>query len=202
MSQIAFHYNPAWITDRMRIAIGNVSIQWALVDNTITQVLWSLWFYEHAQTERPPRSFDRRIAELKRLAKILYQNDPDELRQYSWFDQRIRTANGKRDNVAHGIPGRMTKDGKEREALEIQFPSQIIPRYAHSTIEDVEELAVELGSLYMEAAMVHAAIGAALVASSQNILNGPAPYGLKPVAPGVRNPMLPRDNIPPPTFQV
>jgi hypothetical protein len=184
----------------MKIAVGSVSIEWAIVDDCITQILWSLWFYEHQQTERPPRSFDRRIAELKRLVKLLDQNEPDEFRTYAWFDQRLRTANGKRDNIAHGVPGRMTKNGKEYEALQIPFPSQVIPKYAHSTIDDVEDLAVELKELCLEASSIHVAIWAALVASSQNISNGPAPYGLKPVGPDSR-PMLPRDNLPPPTFQ-
>ncbi|MFZ5717384.1 MAG: hypothetical protein ACOY3N_31530 [Bradyrhizobium sp.] len=185
----------------MKIAVGNVTIQWAVIDHLVTQMLWHLWFYEHSQAERPPRSFDRRIAELKRLTKILYQNEPDEFRTYSWFDQRIRSANGRRDDITHGIPGVMSKNGKEYEVLHIQFPSQIMPKYSHSSVESVEQLAEELKALYLEAVNVFYAISTALVASSQNTVTGPAPYGLKPAIPGNRSPRLPRENLPPPTFQ-
>lgn len=96
--------------------------------------------------ERVPRSFDIRIAGLKEIAASIYKNEPDEYRIFSWYVQRLRTLNGRRDDLAHGLPGKVTKKGRTYDGIKIPFPSRDT-KYSELTVEDIEELAEDLKAM-------------------------------------------------------
>jgi hypothetical protein len=99
------------MTPRLLSAIGSAVIYWAMIDHRIIEVCEFAWRTSHPG-ERVPRSFDIRIAGLKEIAASIYKNEPDEYRIFSWYVQRLRTLNGRRDDLAHGLPGKVTKKGR------------------------------------------------------------------------------------------
>ena len=196
---IGFHWHSDWMTPRLLSAIGSAVIYWAMIDHRIIEVCEFAWRTSHPG-ERVPRSFDIRIAGLKEIAASIYKNEPDEYRIFSWYVQRLRTLNGRRDDLAHGLPGKVTKKGRTYDGIKIPFPSRDT-KYSELTVEDIEELAEDLKAMEGETYQVSMALLQALQASSGNISIWQDPDGWAPLTKDNRSPKLPRENLPPPTFR-
>lgn len=159
------------MTPDLLMAVGAVVLEWAMIDDAVTKTLELFWFH-HRPEERIPRSFDRRVGHLLEFGDALYaneySNEVEERRLFRWFIQRLRTANGRRDDIAHGIPGTITI-GKKRPAkgLRIPFPSRL-HRYVFVKLEHVKALAIELQQLHVECTNVSSALWAAFTASLPN----------------------------------
>jgi hypothetical protein len=200
MREISFHWKAEWITPRLVTSIGRLVLEWSGIDHEVTRMCQGFWLRKYGD-QGIPRSFDRRSVELKGYAAELYANEPDEYRVFSWYLQRLRTINGKRDDIVHGMPGKVTKGGREFEGLMVPFPSRPT-KFIPMAIQDIEQVLEELRSLHIETGQVAYAIYiAAQVASLREIPNPPTLGGLLPSTTGPRSPMLPRWHPPPPTFQ-
>ncbi len=198
MNQTTFHWQATDETPELLMMVGAITLTWSRIDDQITQMLLPFWF-DDRPTQGIPRSFDRRIGALVEIVSPLYANEPDELRQFQWYVQRLRNANGQRDQIAHGIPGTITKNGRTFWGLVISFPSRET-KYISKSIASIEKLVKSLYDLHFETVQVHYALIALRNASSGNVSTWKKPGGWTPVTMENRSPKLPRLSSPPPTF--
>ncbi len=200
MQNVLFHWDRENITPRLLIAVGSVTLTWAMIDTDISRALLLFWCQDKPD-EPPPRSFDRRIASLMRYAEALYVNEPDERRTFRWYAQRLKQANGLRDSVAHGQPGKITKGRRTYFGLMVPQPSGRT-QYVPMKISDVERLAETLGNLHAETVVVSHALWAAQTASSPNRQSFSQIHGKwTKLTKENRSPRLPRWHPPPSTFR-
>src|SRR3546814_16541944 len=92
-----------------------------MIDDQITRALLPFWLDQFPQM-RMPRSFDRRINPLVDTVKPLYAPEPAEYRTFMWFIHRIKDANGQRDNIAPGLPGKVERRGGKFRGLQEPYP--------------------------------------------------------------------------------
>jgi hypothetical protein len=143
---ITFEMRAENITPQLLINIGLITLNWAMIDNQITDILDHFWLEKHPQ-EKMPRAFDKRIEHLQECATDLYgKRDPGELRIFKWYAQRLKDANGLRDCIAHGMPGKITKPGATFEGLMVPKPSHPT-KYIPMTPNAIAQLTVRLREL-------------------------------------------------------
>ena len=199
MTGTTFHWQRKDITPRLLMAVGAVTLQWAMIDAEITKMVQLFWFRQNPNRP-PPRSFDRRIKNLLVFAATLYTDEPDEHLVFKWYAQRLKTANGLRDDITHGIPGKITKSSHTYDGLMVPKPSGST-KYVPMKVGDIESLAHELTELHRETIEVSGALWAAQAASSPDIKVWQDRGAWTRLTKDNRSPMLPRWNPPPPTFQ-
>lgn len=199
MSVINFHWKRSDITPDLLMAVGAVMLNWSMVDDQISNALIPFWV-DAKPNERIPRSFDRRINGLVDLISPFYSGEPDEYRIFMWFIQRIKDANGRRDNIAHGIPGTITKKGRTYKGLMIPEHSREAT-YSPMPFNKITELAETIDELITECGSVTSALWAVRSASrSERIWR--ESDGWKTVTMDNRSPKLPCLRTPPQTFVV
>jgi hypothetical protein len=137
---------------------------------------------------------------LRKLAKSLYANEPEEHRLFRWYLHRLAMLDSKRDDIAHGIPGTITRGRFVYEGLMVPFPSKPT-RIPQMSVEDIEQLGRDLESMDDETDDVSEAVTQALQASSGNTEVWQEPHGWTRLTMDNRGPRLPRTNLPPPTWQ-
>jgi hypothetical protein len=198
MSQITFHWQASEQTPELLTAVGLVTLTWARIDWTITNILELFW-RDNKAGQPMPRSFDQRIAYLEEFLTPLYHTEPDELRTFLWYLQRLKTANGNRDDVAHGIVGKITKGSRTYSGLMVPFPSKET-KYPAFNLDQIKKLGRRLEDLETETAHVSSALREVREASLPNIRVWRDPDGwLRPTMEN-RTRRLPRKHLPPPTF--
>lgn len=197
---IQFSWRPEFLTTQLVQDVGSIVLTWAWIDHEISRMCQMFWLKEHPE-ERLPQSFDTRANILKIFAKALYvPREPAEYRIFVWFIQRIKAANGKRDDLAHGIHGLITKNGRTREGLLVPHPSRKTD-YIPMTAAQIGKFNEELSTLNREVKWVGLAFSQAVQATSPH-----KSFGL---IDGVwtqdtwdnRSPKLPQLIPPPPTFR-
>jgi hypothetical protein len=122
---------------------------WALIDWDIQRLCEFLWPI-HPPGQEIVRSFDKRAETLAEIARKLYAAEPDEWRTFAWLLQRLKTANGRRDAICHGIPGTKKIAGKEIDSLLIPFPARPT-KYSPISVLAIEQLAALLDDLMHDA---------------------------------------------------
>jgi hypothetical protein len=197
---ISFQWHHEWITDRLTMAVGAVILKWAMMDEDLTRMCQTFWFDDHPE-ERMPRSFDKRTRNLVESVAKRYSDEHGEFRQFAWFIQRLRIASSKRDDLAHGLPGKVTVDGREFEGLYVPFPSRM-PRGVPMTVFDIENFhRNELYALHVEMGNVSSTLSKVREYASYDKFDPPTLGGLIPAKKDRQRPKLPRWNLPPPTFR-
>ena len=188
------------MTPELLQTVGEIIVYWAMIDDQITRILGPFWFDHHPE-ERMPRSFDRRINRLVDILTPMYVYEPDEYRIFKWYVHRLKTANGQRDDISHGIPGSFTRKGRTLTGLMVPFPSRKT-KYVPQSLKNIKALSKTLQALQSETVYVSLALGAVRDASLPDIRVWRDPGGWTQITMENRDPMLPRDIPPPPTFQV
>ena len=199
MTSTQFHWQHDDITPPLATAVGHVILQWAMIDPEVTKML-ALFWARHHPSEHPPKPFNRRVAQLMRFAADLYADEPDEHLLFKWYIQRLRMASGKRDDIAHGIPGKITK-GK-RTFVGLMVPKPVgKTRFVPMMLKDITKLASELESFHLETIQVSTALWTAQAASSPDtrVWQDRGEWTL--LTKDNRSPKLPRSNPLPPTFR-
>jgi len=202
MADFQFHADFNTITPRLEAAVGRVILEWAVIDDCITQLCHTFWCEAHPN-DAVPRPFDKRSKAAKSFAKIMYLDrlkEPDEWVTFAWYIQRLRNLNDKRDDIAHGHPGRITVAGKSFDGLMIPRPWRKT-RFEKQSLSDIEQLGEDLRRIRAETLEVSYAFYQAHAASSPNKQAWQDQNGWKQVTKENRSPKLPRWNVPPPTFQ-
>jgi hypothetical protein len=202
MTNIHFQARYEWMTPRLQAAVGRVIIEWAGIDASVTEICDRFWPDVHPR-EGIPRPFVRRSKELKDYGRSLYLDklqEPDEWRTFAWYVQRLRTLNDQRDDIAHGQPGLITKNGKQFEGLMVPYPSRET-KFVEQTVLDIEELAETLQAIRNETGQVRHAFWLAHEAASPDRQVWQARNGWTQLTKENRSPMLPRWHHPPATFQ-
>jgi len=198
---VSFHWKRESITPRLQQAVGAVVLEWTLVDEIITDILGSFWLH-HRREDKIPRPFDIRRKLLRDFGGDLYRSEPDELRIFAWYLDRLSRINSDRDDICHGIPGIVTLRKKSYACLAIRHPSKET-RYKPISIGAIERFAASLMRFHSETGQVGQAIGVALQASSRSVrvwkTGDDQPHLLTPEN---RHPRLPRQVPPPPSFRV
>ncbi len=197
-----FHWKHDQISDRLLVAVGAVVLEWAKIDNRIIDITRRFWMH-YRLDEIIPRSFDARRKRLKQFGKTLYENEPEEYLYFSWFLTRLSDANGFRDDICHGIPGTVTKRGRNFECLQISHPSKET-RHTPVSIGKIERFRKKLSDLDVEASDVSWAVSQALTASLRNTSvwqDDDNHRGWILITPENRSPMLPKSVLPPPSFR-
>jgi len=149
----------------MLSAVGTITLEWAFIDAEVTYMCQSFWSNQHPG-QMMPRSFDKRSEYLKLYAVTLWRDEPSKQKGFDKYMQRVKTANGKRDDVCHGVPGQITRRGRRYFGLRIVHPSQAT-RYPDMTVDQLERLAEELGHLAAETINVRVEFDKARHGSSQ-----------------------------------
>jgi hypothetical protein len=202
MTNVHFQARYEWMTPRLQSAVGRVIIEWAGIDAGVTDICQNFWVDEHPQVTIP-RPFDKRSKAIKDYGRKLYLEklqERDEWRFFAWYIQRLRTLNDRRDDIAHGQPGLITKDGKQFEGLMVPRPSKET-RFVEQTILDIEDLGQQLTAILGEATQVAYAFWAAHVAASPHRQAWRVQNGWTQITKENRSPKLSRWNVPPPTFR-
>lgn len=198
--RVTFHWHYEMNSPRLLMAVGSVILEWSWIDHDITKICEFVWHFKYPK-QSVPRAFNARIKGLKEVYKTIYASEPDEYRQLCWFIQRLRDINNRRDDLAHGRPGRaQINDGDWFECLMVPFPSRDT-KYTPMNVEGIEKLHSDLKLITNEVRDVSDALTVALQASSGNISTWQDPHGLMPLTMANRSPMIPRLNAPPPTFR-
>ncbi len=194
-----FHWMRKSITAELLQAVGGVTLWWAMVDAAVTDMVRIFWHNKHP--DQPiPKPFDRRIRNLRDFAAELLAAEPEELRLFRWFLQRVKAANGERDAVAHGTLGTVKQHGREYSALMVPKPSGTT-NYVPMTPDKITKLAETIDALHSEATHVQSALIVALNASSQDKHHSLVDGKWTLLTWGNRNPRMPTDHPPPATFQ-
>jgi hypothetical protein len=201
-TEILFHWHYENITPRLVIAVGTIILEWAMIDAEVTSMLRLFWTRKR-DNERPPKSFDRRVKNLIEFADDLYGNvlaEPDEQRVFRWYIQRLRCASGRRDDIAHGMPGTITQHGRTYEGLQVPHPVGST-RFVPFSTDDIIRFVGDVMALHHETREVSHALYLALMAASPGTLRVQTPDGFLPVTKENRGLKLPRWQPPPPTFR-
>lgn len=204
MTTTGFHWSIDVITPRLKQEVGSIVLYWALIEWQFTEICERFWRESNPGREKLPPRFDRRAAILLDQVKAFYAkeypDEPEEFRQFAWFMQRLKTANGKRDALVHGLPGVASINGRKFPAIETRYPSEDA-KYVQMSLDDIGNLDLEIWRLYAETCKVSRALNRALDAASPNksrqLVGGE--YVL--LTKQNRDPKLPRETPPPPTFR-
>lgn len=199
MSQITFHWEAKDQTPELLAAIGLVIVTWTRIDNEITRILEPFWSVQKPE-ERMPRPFDQRITILREIVTPFYNAEPDELRAFLWYLERLKSANGNRDNISHGIAGKITKGRKTFPGLMVAFPSKATKHISYS-LEQIQKLGARLEELEGETVHVSAALRAVYETSLPDRRVWRASGGWSRPTMETRTDRLPRYHAPPPAFQ-
>lgn len=168
-----FHWKREWVTPELLQAVGTIVLEWAMIDNEVTDMCKTFWSLER-RGEVLPRAFDKRIDLLNERGLKLFADFPEELHVWKWFVQRIKTLNGRRDAVAHGVPGRITlrdkqqKDIRTFDGVLVEHPSKdtkLIPL----SIGQIAQLADDIVRLHDEIGNVRYAFSNAVSVSTPNM---------------------------------
>ena len=198
---VGFHWHHEWVTPRLRMAVGDVSLEWAGLDIEITRMCEGCWSRAYPDERGVPRPFDKRQKGLRAFGQFLYASEPDENLIWAWFLERVKNANFKRDDIAHGIPGKVTNEkGEQYDGLMVPYPSRA-PKFIKMSLSDIEALVESLKELRREMTQVSFAFHQALAASSPNTRTWLDPNMSIPLTMDNRSPKLPRWQPPPPTFR-
>ena len=154
--RVKFHWERSAITQRLISAVGVITLEWAMIDPEVTNMVQTFWLTDRP-SEKIPRSFDKRSDILKDYTDTLYASDKDEWLVFRWFLQRLKMANGNRDAIAHGLPGTITQHGRTYKGLMVPFPSKETGFVPMST-DAIVELADTLIALNAEARQVSRAL--------------------------------------------
>ncbi|MFZ1813223.1 MAG: hypothetical protein WBO55_11780 [Rhizobiaceae bacterium] len=200
----AFRWSRLAITDDMLKAVANVVLEWSMLEQDFIKLTRVFWHHYGAGSSIP-RSFDARKKALRDFSRTLYAEEPEELRAFLWFLQRLADANGKRDDICHGIPGEVRRRGKTYKCLAIYHPSKPT-RYTPVSVARIKRLHAELIKLDNELSEVMAATDVAIQASrvasgETRVWQGFSSHRYD-LTPGNRSPMLPKHVPPPATFRV
>jgi hypothetical protein len=202
MTNVQFQAHYEWMTPRLQAAVGCVIIEWAGIDAGLTHICENFWVDVHPN-DTIPRPFDKRSKAIKDYGRTLYLDklqEEDEWRFFSWYIERLRNLNNRRDDIAHGQPGLIIKDGKQFEGLMVPRPSKET-RFVEQTVLDIEDLAQQLTTMRGETTQVAYAFWSAHIAASPHRQAWRNQSGWTLITKENRNPRLPRWNVPPPTFQ-
>jgi hypothetical protein len=197
---IRFEWRVEYLTHELLINLGFIIIKWAWIDHEITQMCESFWFSEHPDKQLP-QSFSKRATILQGFVADLYlTREPDEYRIFAWYLQRVRTVNGKRDNLAHGRFGKITRRGRTYDALSVPVPSGA-NKYIPMSMKAIERLAEEINDLLSETPEVSYALSRARAASSSREIHRALVDGeWTQLTWDNRSPKLPRRHLPPSTW--
>jgi hypothetical protein len=198
MSQTTFQWQASEQTPELLGAIGLIITTWARIDWRVTQTLEPFWLGAKPN-DQMPRSFDQRITNLEELATPVFKSAPSDLRTFLWFLQRLKTANGQRDSVTHGIVGQITKNNRTYYGIMIPHPSKKT-KYPWFSLEQIHKLGARLSDLEMEIGAVSGVLSDARNASTPGFRAWRIGDGW--LKPGAENytPNLPQDHRPPATF--
>lgn len=199
MTDVNFHWTHDAMTPRLLAAVGQVVVYWAMIDARITEMCGIFWHKEHPG-QGIPRAFNAWTKQLKAYAAKLYADEPGEFRIFAWYIERLRAHNKKRNDLAHGTPGRVTRDGKQFDGLMVPFPSRGT-KFVSMTVNDIEQLGQELIQFNGETCFVSGALVMAHNVASPDIQVWQGPDASILVTKEHRSPKLPRWHPPPPTFQ-
>lgn len=200
MSAINFHWQRQDVTPRLLLAVGAVTLEWAMIDFEIIRMVQAYWA-DKCPGKQIPRAFDKRIAFLRNLGDSVYGDEPDEWIVFRWFLQRLKTSNGRRDAIAHGLPGKITKGKRTYRGLMVPRSSGA-PRYVPMTTVEIEHLAETFRDLLIETSLVAHALSLAYVAASPNRRQYSQVRGKwTRLTKDNRDHMLPRFHPPPATFR-
>lgn len=198
MSSTSFHWFAENITPNFKRAVGSIVLSWAMIDADLSRTALLFWQHDHPN-ERKPARFARRVRFLLDFAAALYVDEPDEHLLFKWYVQRLRTVGGHRDNIAHGIPGTITRGKRSYQGLWV--PSTFGPdNYVPMKISELGKFALELEQMHFETIGVTAALWAAQVASSPNKQFRQVDGVWTQITRENRSPRLPRFVPLPPTF--
>jgi hypothetical protein len=198
--RIEFHWTTEYVTPLVVTSVGSIIIQWAWLDHEITSMCQLFWRTSHPD-EALPQSFSNRADILQQFAADLYlSREPEEYRIFAWFLQRVRSANGQRDDLAHGQYGMITKGGRKYEGLMVPIPSGSY-KYPQMSMKKMQTLAEEIPELLREASQVSYALYKARAAASSQETHREQVDGVwTRLTWDNRNPKLPRWRPPPPTW--
>jgi hypothetical protein len=85
-------------------AIGHVAAQWALLEDQIDGCLEILLAQPAAVSlvQQPPTSFSRRVALLRKCARVVFQADPNRAKRLLRIADDAASLRGRRDEIIHG----------------------------------------------------------------------------------------------------
>ena len=199
MSEVSFHWERKNITPPLLMAVGSITLDWAMIDHDVTRMIQSFWYEKHPR-KTIPRPFDKRSRFLRDFADTVYADEPDEWIVFRWYLQRLKDANGKRDALAHGMPGMVIKGKRKYRGLMVPHPAKSAT-YVPMTIREVVGLAATILNLHAETSAVSTALSMAQAASSPNKHFSQVDGKWTQLTKENRSPILPRMVPLPPTFR-
>ena len=153
---VSFRWARKDITPPLLMAVGSIILDWAMIDNEVTKMVNLFWHKKHPG-EKIPQPFDKRIRHLRDFADTVYADEPDEWIVFRWYLQRLKDANGKRDAIAHGMPGMITKGKRKYRGLMVPHPSKPTT-YVPMTVKDVVRLSETILTLHAETSTISRAL--------------------------------------------
>lgn len=197
---VQFEWQYEYLTPQLINYVGFIVIKWAWLDHEITRMCETFWFNTHPD-DRLPQSFSNRADILQQFAADLYlTREPEEYRVFAWYLQRVRTVNGKRDDLAHGQHGKITKRGRTYEGLAVPSPGGNV-KYIPMSIRAIENLVREIDDLLRESSAVSWALYRARAAAAPNEKHRELVDGVWTLLTwDNRSPKLPRWRLPPSTW--
>ena len=199
IASVSFHWRRDAISQRLLLAVGSIMLDWSMIDHEITKMV-EMFSRAEGSDERIPRDFKKRSPLLRGFTDKLYADEQDEWLIFRWYLQRVRQASRKRADIAHGMPGTITKGRRTYEGLMVPFPSKT-PDYVPMTMPQIVGLANELRSLLDETILVSSAVGIAHIAASPQKSFSQVDGVWTQLTRDNRSPRLPRDHPPPLTFR-
>jgi hypothetical protein len=170
MSTESFRTEPdAVVTPELAQAVGLVTLEWAMIQEQFGRSFALLW-QSHHKEKKPPASFDKQMALWVALIETLFRSNPDYLNYCLDYVQRVRSANGQRDDIAHGVPGVIEKRGRSFFGLMVSRPLIANTRMVQIDVPKITAIAFELRNLKHESSEVYWQVGLAHNASLPDIL--------------------------------
>lgn len=197
---VRFEWRQEYVTPELLCNVGAIVIKWAWLDHEVTAMCDLFWVEAHPE-QKLPQSFGARANILQQFGEHLYlAREPEEYRLLAWFLQRSKTVWGKRDDLAHGRFGMITRRGRTCEGFQIPVPGGNT-KYIPMSREKIAALSLEIDNLLRESHQVSHALYLARVASSSQQTQRTLIDGVwMQLTWENRSPKLPRENLPPPTW--
>lgn len=135
---ISHDWSSTDMTPQLMTAVGHVVLRWSLLEN---KLIWTASFIAWPRGKTVPSKVGEILRMLKNEADNLYPKHPDMPVKLSSFCDRLLELQGARNDICHGVPGRIKISGRAFTGLMIPAQGRKEARYREISVEQIDEVA-------------------------------------------------------------
>lgn len=126
------------MTPQLMTAVGNVVLRWSLLES---RLIWAAKFIAWPRGKIVPSKVSEILKMMKKETEALYPKHPEMPVKFGDFCQHILDLQASRNDICHGVPGRIKISGRAFTGLMIPAQGRRKERYREISVEQIDEIA-------------------------------------------------------------